>query len=187
MTAAYHKAAFPEPYQILGLKLKPLSLGRYRLLQRFNCAFVSEEETTAALDDLLIGILICSMTCRDFAEFMDQDNAEEEIKKWGERCGLFDFEEKAKLFNAYITEASKVPEYTEEDTIGHGSGSHWSQSVEVALRSELGWSKEEIDEEPLGKALADYFKLAENKGTIRLLTDEEIEAAKANAAILWPA
>ena len=47
--------------------------------------------------------------------------------------------------------------------------------MEVILRGELGWSEEEINERPLSKALSDYFKWAENKGQIRLMTDWEIE------------
>ena len=40
------------------------------------------------------------------------------------------------------------------------------------LRGQLGWTKNEIEEEPLTKALADYFKHMENEGHVRLIPHE---------------
>lgn len=54
------------------------------------------------------------------------------------------------------------------------SGSHWSHNLEVSLRKEQNWTAEEINETPLSKAIADYFKLCESQGSIRLMDDDEI-------------
>ena len=67
---------------------------------------------------------------------------------------------------------------------GGGSVGHWSQGLEVVLRGELNWTGEEINEEPLSKAFADYFRWAENQGAVRLISPEEIESGKANAAAI---
>ena len=68
------------------------------------------------------------------------------------------------------------------------SHTHWSESVEVVLRGQLGWTKDEIEEEPLTKALADYFKHMENQGNVRLmpheLYDSMIVEGESNAAAL---
>src|SRR5437588_535962 len=85
MEAAYFKAAVPEPYRIFGLRLLPLSLGRYRLLRRFGVAFVAEGEATATMQDLVLGILICSMRCRDFLEFIEGEDCQEQLAEWGKR------------------------------------------------------------------------------------------------------
>jgi hypothetical protein len=193
MSAAIFEAAIPEPFRILGLRLKPLSLGRYRLLQRFHCAFVAEKEVSAGMADLLLGLLICSMEVREFLEFIESSDAARQLKAWRKKIwpmswlGLVpwvggwwcrrrgsDAVEKMDLFKLYIAKGSRTPKYWEEEP-GQGSADHWSHAIEVILRSELNWSEREIDEAPLSKALSDYFKWAENKGLVRLMTSQEIE------------
>lgn len=55
------ESAFPEPWQVLGVRLHPFSLGHYFKLKRLGCAFVSDEVSIANLGDLLLGISVCSM------------------------------------------------------------------------------------------------------------------------------
>ena len=194
MDAAYFQAAIPEPFRILGLKLKPLSLGRYLLLRRFNCAFVAEEEASAGVPDLLLGLVICSMRVDEFLAAAESHRLARDIRRWGRRVcprawisclpivgrwwrknHACDALEKMRLFQRYIQLGSVVPKYWDEGRDQRMSGSHWSHGVEVCLRGELGWSQEEINEAPLTKALADYFKFAENQGLVRLMSDYEIE------------
>jgi hypothetical protein len=174
MEAAYFKAAIPEPFRILGLTLKLLSLGRYRLLKRFGCAFVADGSEEPTLSDLVIGVLICSMTCQEFKDFIAEPNCLNEIKAWGEKLGEFDCREKFKLFAEYVVLGSKIPDYWDEESDGKVSAANWSQCVEAVLRGQLGWSGQEIDEEPLTKALSDYFKWAESQGLVTLMTAEDI-------------
>lgn len=198
----------PEPYTILGLRLRPLSLGRYRLLQRFNVAFVADGPAQAEVVDLLLGVLICSMRCEEFLEFIGSPNAKKEIARWSKSLSplpwftrsrllyvvwdktrwakrwrekhSFNIVEKIKLFNAYITEAQQMPHYSRKQENPALTAFHWSKNVEVTLRSELGWSAEEINEAPLTKALVDYFKHAENQGLIVLFSDDELTIADRN-------
>jgi hypothetical protein len=204
MGAAYFRAAIPEPFRILGLRLEPLSLGRYLLLRRFGCAFICDDEATAGMPDLLLGLVICSMSVDEFLESARSGRMGKDIHRWGRRVcpqawiGMLPFigqwwrrthmadaMEKMKLFKSYIKAGSEVPLYWDEDEGQRVSASHWSQGIEIALRRELGWSREEINEAPLTKALADYFKFAESQGLVRLMTEEEIrmieEAERASA------
>ncbi len=202
-SAAYFTAAIPEPFRILGLSLKPLSLGRYRLLKRFDVAFVADGPANAESKDVILGVLICSQRVNDFLEWLDLHPKKrmKDLARWGRKVcprarfcklpivGRFFLREipslieKVQMFQAYIRESSQVPQYWNLSGDEGGSGAHWSHTVEVALRSEVGWSKYEIDEEPLSKALADYFKFAESQGAIRLMTPEEVEQGEANARI----
>jgi len=194
MSAAYFKAAIPEPFQILGLKLKPLSLGRYRLMRRFDVAFVLEESVMAKVGDLILGVLICSMRCDEFLAFLESPNFRHDIAKWMAKASPlaklgclpwigkwfarrngFDVIEKILLFRRYIEAHSEVPKYWDSDESGNESGAHWSHGMEIVLRGELGWTQEEIEEQPLSKAIADYFKWCENKGFLRLMTPWELE------------
>ncbi|HEV2210857.1 MAG TPA: hypothetical protein VG167_18950 [Verrucomicrobiae bacterium] len=197
MEAAYFQAAIPEPVRIFGLRLLPLSLGRYRLLCRFGCAFVADGEALATAGDLLLGILICSMRCAEWLEFVESPESGDELAKLGQRIELevaadpyFNLLEKFGLFKNYIEGACLQPKYWEEKEDEGPSGAHWSQSLEVTLRSELGYSTEDIEEGPLSKALADFYKHAENHGLIRLMTDEEIrqvEEIEAQKEVKCPA
>jgi hypothetical protein len=193
-SASYFKAAIPEPFRIFGIRLLPLSLGRYRLLSRFGCAFVAEGEASATVDDLLLGILICSMRCQEFLEFIEGDNFKTELRRWGsriraeiEREDHFSILGKYELFQRYIAEGSELPKYWDEGRDQGTSGAHWSHNVEVTLRAELGYTREEIEEGALSQALADYFKYAENQGMIRLMSEGEIAGGDENMRVLMAA
>jgi len=194
MTAAYFSAAIPEPYRILGLQLKPLSLGRYRLMHRFDVAFVADEETLPGFQDLIVGVSICSMRCDDFLAWWGTKKFYRQMRKWSKRLcpgqwigripwlgkwwmarhGV-DVPEKLALFGKYISEGSEVPKFWDLTGGSSASGAHWAQAVEVILRGELGWTRDEINEEPLSKALSDYFKWMENKGLIQLMNENDLD------------
>ncbi len=203
----YFPRCIPDPYRILGLQLLPLSLGRYRLLKRFDCAFVADGPAKADISDLLLGLVICSLRVEEFILMANAGQLAKEVCRWSRKAcphswvGLipwlgkwwrkkhsFNYAEKILLFQEYITEAQKIPAYRELESNSQSSGAHWSHGVEVTLRSEVGWSREEIDEQPLSKAIGDYFKHCENKGLIQLMTPEEVAApeltANMDAAIL---
>ena len=182
MPATIFQAAVPEPYRIFGLRLLPLSLGRYRLLKRFEVAFVAEGEATASMEDLLLGVLICSMRCEEFKAGVERGewSVEAELRKWGKhirkeirRDKHFNLFEKFGLFKAYLDAGSEMPRFLDEQPDRPTSGAHWSHSVEVTLRSELGYTTEDIEEGSLSKALADYFRWAEGQGLVRLVTKEQ--------------
>lgn len=172
--ADYFTATMPEPWQILGLRLRAFSLGHYKLLKRYGCGFVSDGEAAATREDLILGVLICSMHPQEFRDFIESPTYEKDVQEWGAKCGLFDLNEKAQLFKEYLEAHSVMPLYWEEKT-GGTSGAHWAQSIEVTLRSKLGWTQAEIDGEPLSKCFADYLKHAENEGAIKLMTTAEVD------------
>jgi hypothetical protein len=203
MDADYFNAAIPEPTIIFGVQLLPLSLGRYRLLHRFGCEFVSEKAETCGIESLLLGILICGMPCADFLAMLDDPNGfTVETAKLGERMRAeidadryFSVFSKFGLFKAYISDGSRVPAHFVEMENPNANSSHWSQSLELILRHELNYTQSEIDEGPLSKCLADYFSWAEGQGAVRLIhgdeptIDEQAERAFENMmkGASWPA
>jgi hypothetical protein len=189
-------ASIPEPVRILGLALLPLSLGRYRLLKRLGCAFVSDpplpvpKEPVAQMEfllgHLLIGALICSMRCAEGLEFLESPKAARELKRWGKRIRrearrdrYFSIYDKAGLFRQYLDVAHEVPWYWNLEDTGPASGADWTVTLENMLRSDLGYTREEIEEAPLKKALEDAYKRMERMGAIQLMTPAEIEQVKA--------
>ncbi len=143
-------------------------------------------------EDLILGVLICSQRCDEFLALLDSGKFLCEVGRWGnkvfrtgpwrrflprrlQRPKPFDYLEKVILFKKYLAEGNESPKYWEEAIDSQPSGAHWSQSVEIVLRGELGWNEEEINEGPLSKAISDYYKWLENKGMIRLMTAGEVE------------
>lgn len=183
MSAAYFQAAIPEPFRILGLKLKPFSLGHYFLLQRFGNGFVGDKSTYATRQDLIFGVLVCCMAGDQFQQFTEQEDFEEQIKNWAREVGLFDVAAKAREFKAYLDAAQQIPKFWIEQEPDAPGGGHWSQALITTLMGQLGYSREQALNAPLAQALADFYKYAESLGSIRLMTDEEVaEAAALEAA-----
>lgn len=180
--ASEFNTALPPQFTVLGVKLLPLSLGRYRLMKFAEVAFVSESESKAGMEDLFTGVVICGMPCKEFKTLLSNGRLEKILHKWGKRLRKqikkekdFSILAKIGLFNRYIQEGQTLPwvplpvqRSGEMDT----TLTHWSNSVEVCLRGSLGWTEEEIDEAPLTKALADYFKVMENEGCVKLMPHE---------------
>jgi len=188
----YVRAAIPEPYIILGVKLRPFSLGHYLLMARFDCAFAADSEKKGGVADLLLGIAICCRTFEDFIEFI---NEEETFNNWFEQWGKevkkvmaepsFNILYKIEDFKSYMRNGIDVPEYCpEERENSKPSGAHWSQSVLLILTSELGYTYSEAVNIPMSKALYDYFKWAETNGMVSLMGDEDKQYAEANSKAL---
>ena len=190
---AAHTAEYPEPFQILGLRLLPLTLTKYRLLARFGIAFVSDTEAKWTLADLLLGLIICSRSSAEFLELLQAGELGPTIKAWRRRiCPLpalgllpgigrwwrkryaFNIYDKVILFKQYIEVHTKTPPVWDLKE-SPPTGSHWSQNLEIILRSQLGWTTKDLDEAPLCKALHDYLKWAENQEAVRFMTAEEVQ------------
>jgi hypothetical protein len=202
----------PEPFQILGLKLLPLSIGRYRRMARHGVGFVSETKATADGADLLLGVLICSMKCREWDEIAASGDIAKIISDWMRQIKAappwylrgkygkilsalwlgrhwrkhhsFDFLQKVTLFQRYIEDAQKIPKFLRKNEGGGMSACHWTQNIEVTLMGELNWRHEDIEERPMSKALSDYFKHLENQGLITILTDADFNQIHNNDAAI---
>lgn len=200
----YFAAACPEPWQILGVKLKPFSLGHYIKLHRLGCAFVSEIDTEAGLQDLVMAVVVCSMSSdadQDEDQFWTWLNrrtgglryrlyrlkqklfgksiatpAEFDVYRWGKRVGEVDVAEKVKMFSQYMELCSAMPAYVEETKTGaKESYAHWAQSVLHALVSKCGYSINEAMNAPMSRAMADFIKQAEVDGVVRILPSEAVQ------------
>jgi hypothetical protein len=179
MSAAYFEAAIPEPYRILGLKLRPFSLGHYLTLRRMGCVFVSDKEEEATVHDLVLGVLVCSMSHKQFMEFIEQGDCEKQVEEWGGKAADVNLQESCRLFGEYLKTGSEVPEFWLEQDDGAQSGAHWSHMLMTTLRSSLGYSRAEALDSPLSQSLLDFYKHAENLGIVRLMTEAEKEASGA--------
>ena len=198
-------AALPEPYRILGLKLRPFSLGHYVILSRHGSAFVAEQEGRATREDLIFAVLVCSMSFEEFNEWIDS--------------GPLPWRQKALAVFRFITSRSSLAElllalrrsaaeyhvarwgrqvgvfdlaekaalfkrYVDEHSAlpkyweekeSKPSGGHWSQAVFLTLTGELGFTATQAWNMGLREAFLHFFKHAESIGAVRLMSPEELE------------
>lgn len=196
-------ASYPEPWQVLGVRLRPFSLGHYLKLSRLGCAFVSDKEERATLSDLLLGVVVCSMPTTveagndPFWQWLGRTDggwrykfyslwqrlmrkpvatpAEYDAYLWGKKTGEIDLPAKVKLFSDYMEQCSAATAYVEEHRQDAKlSGAHWTQSVLSCLVSKCGYSMQEALNLPVSRALADFLKHAESEGAVRLLPEEAL-------------
>ncbi len=188
MSAAEFTAALPEPHTILGLKLLPLSLGRYRLLKRFDSPFVDDEDrkitTEEMIRELIFALIICGLPCAEFNELLLKDGIKKECERFGKiirkvvrKTKHFNMLDCLGQFKEYLEAAQSIPWHPMKmDGLESESISHWSHNVEVVLRSRINWSQKEIEEAPMQKALCDFFKYLEGEGAVRLISHEDYAA-----------
>lgn len=206
--ADYAGSVYPDKWQVLGVELKPFSLGHYFKLRKLGCTFVSDTAEEATIKDLILGVIVCSMGSHhdpeqdpfwrwlnnsdrsvklwfwNFTRAQKLTQAEFEVLQWGKRVGKTDFVEKAKLFAQYLSYYQESPGFYEgENTSNEPAGGHWSHSLYHALTSKCGYSPIEAFNAPMRRCLCDFFKLLESEGGGRLMTPEEIEFANAGGDV----
>ena len=199
----YFEQIVPQPPVICGIPLKPLSVGRYRIMARYGVAFVSEQEVTPTAADLFKGIIICSVSVEDFPALMASKKFGRDCERWARRWGFMepkcfywpligkrlrnflgrrftesDAAEMVKNINAFAKYVKDgAPDLSKNfwstSASNGASGTHWSQDIESTLREYQGWTKEEIDEEPLTKALWDFYKHLANHGVVQFMSPAE--------------
>lgn len=192
--AHYTRAMLPEPFTVLGCRLKPFCLGHYFLMNRFDCAFASDGiNNTCGIVDLLLAVTICSRTSDEFIAFVSDDKAfNAYMKKWSKHIqrsivqNKLNFMESVLLFQKYMRDGVRLPAIDNEnnDSNTKVSGAHWSQSVLSVLMSEYGCSEKEALNMPLSKALSDYCKFLEKNGSITFTSDEDLADIEAQRKAL---
>lgn len=186
--AAYDKAAFPEPYTILGQRLKPFSLGHYILLRRLKSPFVSDKQEESSVGDLIVGVIVCSRNYSGASEIIcDFDKMEVEAQRVGElnsKSGVAENQNEAIariiLFNKYVVDGSAMPGYflDNEGDYDRKLNQHWSQSVLLSLISNCGYTRDEALNCPLSQAFFDHLAFMETEGSIKLMSEEELEEVR---------
>ena len=195
MIAAEFTAALPEPQIILGLRLLPLSLGRYRLLKRFESPFVDEAACEISVQDLtkelFFALMICGLPVSEFKSYLMQPKLlAKQARRFGKIAGKhtkrkgFSILPLFEQFKKYCEDATAMPWHplSTSRASEDGSISHWSHSMEICLRSNAGWTAQEIDEEPMAKAMTDFFKYMESQCSVRLISHEDYAEMETHGA-----
>jgi hypothetical protein len=192
---AYFSAAVPEPHTILGLRLRPFSLGHRILLKRIGNAFLSPEGRASeapvkiTYDDLASAVFICAHTWKENLEALhDLDGTQKFMRAWQRKLSgqtgwkywlglrapaLIDLPGKAKAFSAYLADGESHPSYHFEP--GGEMDCPIEQIVKATLLSQTSLTEDEIMDRSWSLCLWDYLTLKAINGDINFIDDDEIE------------
>lgn len=193
---SYYHARLPEPTTILGLKLRPFSLGHLLLLHRINSYFVGDDENLT-YEDLALSVLICSQRYAEAVAIFDDPDLKRFMARWAarltgrgvltalklRRLRVIDLHKKAAEFAAYIASGHRKVDYKGKGD-GHEIPLPLVQIVRVTLLQEFGGLTDEaIVDRPWGLCMEDYLTIHSLKGNVDLYAegtfDQAREAAKA--------
>lgn len=182
----YLAAAIPPPFTILGVTLRPYSLGHKIVLGRINSPF--EVGGIPGVSDIVLAVLICSNDYDGAVELLNQPDLAEQCNKWAMQLQIhgswprrkiveIDWPDKRRMFERYIAEHSREPVISFEESKFSDSAQTCpsTQLVKVELMRELGLSEHEVLNRCWSLCRWDYITLRVLAGTVRLV-DKEAEA-----------
>lgn len=190
MIDPFYLAAIPEPRTILGLRLRPLSLGHIILLHRLESAYVCGGKPD--FSDLSLSILICASTYEEGLSHLDNPDLYSELRRWSRkltgddkwtvRLGFrkpkqIDFEEKHKAFSDYIADGSKLPNYHFNPSDFTQIACPSAQIVKVTLMREMKFTEPEMLNRSWALCLWDFVTLKAISGSIKMMDGDEVNEA----------
>lgn len=174
---------------MLGILLRPFSLGHNLLLHRFNSPFVTGGKV--GTDDLAASVFICAQTWADnLATLRDgrverrlgpltwREHKDRFMSRWQRKAGHFDFRTKVKAFQKYLNDGGLGPRYSFNASEMRSIDCPEVQLVYLALKERLHFSEAEICDRPWGWCRHDFVALKAIDGHVRLEGDlDEAQAA----------
>lgn len=194
MNKAFYLAAIPEPVTLLGLKLRPFSLGHNLLLHRIESGFVCGG--SIGFDDLAASVFICAQTYQSALNSFQDSDRPAFMRTWHRKLTgdvwwrrllrlkitAVDLRIKSAEFVKYLEAGSKMPYYeAPADKVGE-SQIETIHAVWLSLISETNLTNDEILNRPWGQCLYDYIGLKAMNGELKIMSDDKAEARRAAIA-----
>lgn len=172
----YLDACIPEPMIILGLEMKPFSLGHLLILSRYKNGFVTED-TPITFNDLIFGVYVCAHTYEKAIASFTEPETGRKIERWGKKIGKFSFEEKANLFAEYLRCGMRQPD---DVTVSEGEKTSLPlyAVIKYVVQNAFGYSASEILNLPYRQLLWEYYVTQEAKGVCKVSDPDVIKNAK---------
>lgn len=188
MIHSYVNAHFPKPQMVLGNILKPFCLGHLLILKELDSPFTDEsQQRVVSFDELVAAAIVCTSTFEESKALINDGNSfekecakvKEAIHKQleGDVSGSVHIQNATYAFAEYVTtNFTEPPAYVvETENTGTTSGTYWMQTYINVLCKECGYSRTEAWNLPIDLAIREYLWFVEREGSIRLLTDQELE------------
>jgi hypothetical protein len=137
-------------------------------LSYFQEGSQASTDSPPTLNDLISGVLICSMSFRGYQDFLQNEGLAAQLKQAGDHLQLHTVDEKQALFGRYLAEGLAAPEVEIPDHVSSGValGTPWLQCVRLCLMSRLHVSSEATFDYPYRQALWECFSLRESEGKL---------------------
>lgn len=186
LTDSYYSATVPEPRVILGVRLRPLSLGHVVLMNRVESAFVCGGPVR--YEDLAISVMICALTYEEGCKALEDSGLPNAMKKWAERLTRtrwidralrrkptpIAFGQKCDEFRDYLIKGSWHPNYkTNTDARSNDINLPSEQVVRVLLMREMGFSEAELMNRSWSLCLTDAYTIRALDGQIGIMPDDD--------------
>lgn len=191
----FYSSAVPEPRSILGLPLRPLSMGHIILLNRIKSAFVVEG-APQTYEEIAIAALICSLTYQQgitaihdpetpkFLRWLGRKITGE--KELGVMLGwrkprVIELPYVCQAFADYLKEHTRIPFYTYNEGDFKEIEAPAVQIVKVALLREMNFTDAELMDRSWALCLWDYVTLKAVKGEVQMPDENKLDDARAVA------
>lgn len=190
----FYKVAVPEPTTLLGLRLRPFSLGHLILLHRVESVFVDGGAPT--YEDLAISVLICSQDWKGGCEIFNEPDLVRFMLRWHDkltgrdkwlvklglrRPTVVDLESKCKEFADYLSQGMRLPCYSYDPSDSRQVELPMVQMVKCRLMKEMGFSEAELMDRSWALCLWDYVTLQALNGEVKVYKRDDIQNAQAVA------
>jgi hypothetical protein len=186
----------PRPFRVLGLELRPFTLGHALTLDSLGLRHVADEH------QLSVAVLICALPPGEWQRRLGSRWFAFRAWLWAAQVGLqlrwilwrqgplaaaAVLQNALAVFRGYCAHHSACPEYrltrddaTDEPAAGDDAaprGAPFLESVLVTMLSKLHYPERDALALPLGTALMRYFIYWENEGRLELVNDEDAQLA----------
>lgn len=190
MPADFYLSALPEPVTLLGLKLRPYSLGHVLLLHRVESAFVCGGNVTYA--DLALSVFICAQTYREAEASFSDPKLPRFMRKWHDKLtgdpwwrprlrrrkfAVIDLKAKSEAFAKYIEDGSRSPYYSFDPSKTGGAQLESVHAVRLILMAKTTLTEAELLDRPWGLCLHDYIGLQAMDDQVKLCEKSSVHDA----------
>ena len=170
------ESVFPERATILQLPLVDYSLGHELILRRLNSPFLSEEKQSDEdlIPHLFSCLFICSLPWKEAMAQSQDKTLPKQFAAWQKKVARADFHKAIAELLIYIRDGSVMPPFKHVQRKGWRSidaGAPFHLRLLIVLMRDLGMTKDDAMNCPLGFAHWLYASHYEGQGSIQLLSE----------------
>jgi hypothetical protein len=161
----------PERFRVLGLNLKPMTLGHLAILESMGILNARDP------GELGLCCLVCSTSHRGAMKRIESRWLPFVSWFWGMRIGKWDFSEKRELWSEYVKYNTQLPSIMSKASGTSDIPIPAYQTIRTVLLSRLNYSPETVDDTTFLQAQWDRITLAAIDGRVEVQdrTDDDID------------
>jgi hypothetical protein len=175
----FFKAFIPVPCRILGVKLRPISIGSLIILNHSQSPFTCGG--LPSITDLMAAVFICSQTFKDALEGLDDPKFPKFISRWSRKAGKFDFSEKVKLFSDYMKDGTEKPVYDWDDSNTFSINAPGIEVLYNWLLANTTLTETEILDRPFALSIRNQILIKAMRAEVRLTDTDAVSDARCAA------